>query len=93
MNLQHTFLDLECFQSREVWTGTTYAIAAAMYQLGLKKEAFATVKGIFEMTYHELGYWFQTPEAWDDVGRFRSLSYMRPLSIWAIHWGIERMKE
>ena len=79
-------------QSQEVWTGTTYAVAAAMLQEGLKEEAFATAKGIYEMTYHKLGYWFQTPEAWDENGNYRSLAYMRPLAIWAIQWAWERLK-
>jgi Glycosyl-hydrolase family 116, catalytic region len=29
-------------------------------------------------------YWFQTPEAWTIDGHYRSLIYMRPLSIWAM---------
>ena len=85
-------VDRTSIQSQEVWTGTTYAVAAAMLQEGLKEEAFATAKGIYEMTYHKLGYWFQTPEAWDEDGNYRSLAYMRPLAIWAIQWAWERLK-
>ncbi|MEE8566999.1 MAG: glycoside hydrolase family 116 protein, partial [Anaerolineales bacterium] len=85
-------VDKTSIQSQEVWTGTTYAVAAAMLQEGLKEEAFATAKGIYEMTYHKLGYWFQTPEAWDKNGNYRSLAYMRPLAIWAIQWAWERLK-
>ena len=33
-------------------------------------------------------YWFQTPEAWTAHGHFRSLAYMRPLAIWAMHWAL-----
>ncbi len=83
-------VDTTCLQSQEVWTGTTYAVAAAMIQEGLLDEAFATAKGIYEMTYRELGYWFQTPEAWNHRGEYRSLAYMRPLAIWAMQWAWER---
>ena len=32
---------------------------------------------------------FQTPEAIVANGNFRSLAYMRPLSIWAMQWALE----
>jgi len=83
-------LDTTCMQSVEVWTGTTFAAAAAMLQQGMVKEAFETIKGIIIPTYQELGYMFQTPEAWDVKGQYRSAAYMRPLVIWAIQWGWER---
>ncbi len=83
-------VDTSCLQSQEVWTGTTYALAATMLQEGLGKEAWATAKGIYNGTYDEFGYWFQTPEAWDFLGDHRSLGYMRPLAIWAIQWAWER---
>ena len=86
-------VDRTSIQSREVWTGTTYALAAAMIQEGMREEAFETAKGIYDVTYHERGYWFQTPEAWDKDGNYRSLAYMRPLSIWAMQWALERLKD
>jgi hypothetical protein len=33
---------------------------------------------------------FQTPEAWDTKGRYRSAAYMRPLAIWAMQWAWEK---
>ena len=33
---------------------------------------------------------FQTPEAYTGNGSYRSLGYMRPLSIWAIQWAWEK---
>lgn len=33
---------------------------------------------------------FQTPEAIVANGNFRSLAYMRPLSIWAMQWALEK---
>jgi non-lysosomal glucosylceramidase len=83
-------IDRTSIQSQEVWTGTTYALAAAMLQEGLVEEAFSTAWGIFNVTYQQRGYWFQTPEAWDEKGNYRSLGYMRPLSIWAMQWAWER---
>lgn len=76
-------------QSQEVWAGTTYALAAAMIHEGMREEAFKTARGIYQMTYHDLGYWFATPEAWDINGNYRSLAYMRPLAIWAMQWALQ----
>lgn len=83
-------VDRTSLQSREVWTGTTYALAAAMLWEGLDEEAWRTAEGVVRTTYETRGYWFQTPEAWDEHGDFRALAYMRPLSIWAIEWALRR---
>eukprot|EP01116_Phalansterium_solitarium_P013610 TRINITY_DN31003_c0_g1_i1.p1 TRINITY_DN31003_c0_g1~~TRINITY_DN31003_c0_g1_i1.p1 ORF type:complete len:883 (-),score=23.37 TRINITY_DN31003_c0_g1_i1:80-2728(-) len=79
-------VDSSCMQSIEVWTGTTYGVAAGMLQQGLVKQAFETAKGIIDSTYNVFGYHFQTPEAWDSMGRYRAAAYMRPLCIWAMQW-------
>lgn len=76
-----------------------------MVQVGLKDEAFKTIQGIIDTTYHTVGYgtvifrlltilsyMYQTPEAWTNEGRFRANSYMRPLSVWAIQWAFENAK-
>ena len=82
-------VDGSSMQSAEVWTGTTYAVAAAMLQEGLVQEAWQTAHGVHKVTY-EAGYWFQTPEAWDGALRYRAIAYMRPLSVWALKWAWER---
>ncbi len=82
-------IDRTSIQSQEVWTGTTYALAAAMLQAGLKDEAFKTAEGVCKTTYYRTGYWFQTPEAWNEKADFRALTYMRPLAIWAMQWELE----
>jgi len=82
-------LDKTCMQSMEIWTGTTFALAAAMLQAGLKEEAFKTAEGIFNMVYEDYGLWFQTPEALSAHESVRAISYMRPLAIWAIQWELE----
>ncbi|XP_012486900.1 uncharacterized protein LOC105800360 [Gossypium raimondii] len=83
-------VDETCMQSREIWTGVTYAVAANMILAGMEKEAFATAEGIFIAGWSEegFGYWFQTPEAWTMDGHFRSLIYMRPLAIWGMQWAL-----
>jgi non-lysosomal glucosylceramidase len=86
-------VDRTNMQSQEVWVGTTYALAAAMLQQGMTEQAFQTAKGAVETTYNTRGYWFQTPEAWDENGDYRSLTYMRPLAIWAMQWEIQRRKK
>jgi non-lysosomal glucosylceramidase len=70
-------------QSQEVWTGTTYGLAALMHHRGLEEEAWATAWGVYDVTYNR-GYWFRTPEAYLANGDYRASMYMRPLSIWAI---------
>ncbi|KAK3236232.1 hypothetical protein CYMTET_53614 [Cymbomonas tetramitiformis] len=102
-------VDSSCMQSREVWTGTTYALAATMLHEVLAHEseveaggkeadegvkelwsaAFETAHGLYVTGWKEAGYWFQTPEGWELSGNYRSLGYMRPLSIWAMQWALQ----
>ncbi|KAF9605135.1 hypothetical protein IFM89_014126 [Coptis chinensis] len=79
-----------CMQSREIWTGVTYGLAATMILTEMKDEAFTTAEGIFTAGWSEegSGYWFQTPEGWTVDGHYRSLIYMRPLAIWAMQWAL-----
>jgi non-lysosomal glucosylceramidase len=39
-------LDTTSMQSREIWTGVTYSIAAAMIQEGMKDQAFTVQAGL-----------------------------------------------
>ncbi len=82
-------IDRTSLQSQEVWTGTSYALAAALLQAGLVEEAFKTAEGVCKTTYYRTGYWFQTPEAWNEKAEFRALAYMRPLAIWAMQWVLQ----
>lgn len=86
-------LDRTGMQSMEIWTGTTFSLAAAMLQAGMEEEAFKTAEGIYHMVYEDYGFWFQTPEALHVNGSARAISYMRPLAIWAIQWELERMNQ
>lgn len=87
-------VDETCMQSREIWTGVTYAVAATMIHAGMIEQAFNTAEGIFHTGWSEegFGYWFQTPEGWTVNGRYRSLAYMRPLAIWAMQWALNLQK-
>ncbi|XP_021896935.1 non-lysosomal glucosylceramidase-like, partial [Carica papaya] len=87
-------IDETCMQSREIWTGVTYALAATMILEGMEEEAFTTAEGIFTAGWSEegYGYWFQTPEAWTIDGHYRSLIYMRPLAIWGMQWALSLPK-
>ena len=71
-------------QVQEVWTGTTFGLAALMLSDGMKDEAFKTAWGIYHTSYETKGYWFRTPEAWDITGNYRASMYMRPAAIWAM---------
>jgi non-lysosomal glucosylceramidase len=83
-------VDRSTMQSQEVWSGTTYAVAATMLLEGMRTEAFQTAHGVYKVTYEDKGYWYQTPEAWDEHGNYRSNTYMRPLCIWAMQWALDR---
>ncbi|PRQ35927.1 putative glucosylceramidase [Rosa chinensis] len=87
-------VDESCMQSREIWTGVTYGVAATMILAGKEKEAFTTAEGIFTAGWSEegYGYAFQTPEGWTMDGHFRSLIYMRPLSIWSMQRALSMPK-
>eukprot|EP01103_Thecamoeba_quadrilineata_P018741 TRINITY_DN7323_c0_g1_i1.p1 TRINITY_DN7323_c0_g1~~TRINITY_DN7323_c0_g1_i1.p1 ORF type:complete len:879 (+),score=168.96 TRINITY_DN7323_c0_g1_i1:63-2699(+) len=84
-------VDYASLQSSEIWTGTSYGLAASLLQEGLIEEGFRTAYGVYKGTYETYGYWFQTPESWDEHGRFRGLGYMRPLSVWSLQWAIDRI--
>jgi non-lysosomal glucosylceramidase len=71
-------------QVQEVWTGTTFGLAALMLSEGLMDEAYKTARGVYHITYETKGYWFRTPEAWDITGNYRASMYMRPAAIWAM---------
>jgi non-lysosomal glucosylceramidase len=71
-------------QAREVWSGTTLALAGLMLSEGLRDEAFQTAWGVYNVVYLKRGYWFRTPEAWDESGQYRASMYLRPGAIWAM---------
>jgi non-lysosomal glucosylceramidase len=71
-------------QVQEVWTGTTFGLAALMLGDGMKDQAFKTAWGVYHTNYETKGYWFRTPEAWDITGNYRASMYMRPAAIWAM---------
>ena len=57
-----------------------------MLHEGMSEAAFRTVNGAHDAAWSNdgFGYAFQTPKAWTEDGGYRSLHYMRPLSIWAM---------
>lgn len=53
-------------QANEVWTGTTYALAAHLALEGLTAEALRAAFGVYHVVYspYGQGYFFKTPEAY-----------------------------
>jgi hypothetical protein len=49
-------VDETCMQSREIWTGVTYAVAANMLLHGMEHQGFTTAEGIFIGGWSEEGY-------------------------------------
>lgn len=48
-------VDTASMQSREIWSGVTYALSATMIQEGLVEMAFQTASGIYEAAWSETG--------------------------------------
>jgi non-lysosomal glucosylceramidase len=88
-------------QGDEVWTGTSYALAADDVLHGLREEGLRTAYGVYYVTYspYGQGYFFKTPEAycnpderrWNNPSAkygdrvFRPMKYMRPGAVWALY--------
>ncbi|CAD7086391.1 unnamed protein product [Hermetia illucens] len=85
-------IDTTTIQSEEMWTGVTYALAATMLQEGMIEQAFQTAGGLYNTLSERIGMNFETPEALYAEKKFRSVGYMRPLSIWAMQAAWERRK-
>ncbi|XP_068647512.1 uncharacterized protein [Aristolochia californica] len=87
-------VDMSGMQSREIWSGVTYSVAAGMIHEGMRETAFKTARGVYDAAWSEegLGYSFQTPEGWNTDDEYRSLCYMRPLAIWAMQWALSPPK-
>jgi len=86
-------IDMSSVQSDEVWTGVTYALAATLIHKGMLKEGFQTASGIYQKCWNQYGMAYQTPEAFKKNKTFRSLGYMRPLSIWGMQYALENLKK
>ncbi|GAV69779.1 DUF608 domain-containing protein/GBA2_N domain-containing protein [Cephalotus follicularis] len=87
-------VDMSAMQSKEIWAGVTYAVAAAMIQEEQEEMAFQTAAGVYKAAWSEegLGYSFQIPEGWNVKDKYRCLCYMRPLAIWAMQWALSKPK-
>ncbi|KAK6323316.1 hypothetical protein J4Q44_G00056550 [Coregonus suidteri] len=76
--------DRSSVQSEEVWIGVVYGLAATMIHEGMLEEGLRTAEGCYRTVWERLGMAFQSLEANCEMGIYRSLAYMRPLSIWAM---------
>src|SRR5260370_35137160 len=57
-------------QVQEVWTGTTFGVAALMLSDGLKDEGYPTAWGVYHTTDETPGHWIRTPEAWETAAHY-----------------------
>ncbi|KAM8882006.1 non-lysosomal glucosylceramidase [Synchiropus picturatus] len=81
--------DRSSVQSDEVWIGVVYGLAATMIHEGMREEGMRTAEGCYRTVWERLGMAFQTPEAYCEKGIYRSLAYMRPLSVWAMQLALD----
>lgn len=63
------------------------------YSQGMVEEGFKTADGMYSSLVDKFGLAFDTPEALYAEKHFRSLAYMRPLSIWSMQIAIESLIE
>ncbi|XP_076828718.1 non-lysosomal glucosylceramidase [Brachyhypopomus gauderio] len=83
--------DRSSVQSDEVWVGVVYGLAATMIHEGMFEEGLHTAEGCYRTVWERCGMAFQTPEAYCEKGIYRSLAYMRPLSIWAMQLALDSL--
>ncbi|XP_036452075.1 non-lysosomal glucosylceramidase isoform X2 [Colossoma macropomum] len=82
--------DRSSIQSDEVWVGVVYGLAATMIYEDMLEEGLHTAEGCYRTVWERAGMAFQTPEAYCEKGIYRSLAYMRPLSIWAMQLALDK---
>lgn len=85
-------VDKTSMQSEEMWVGTTACLASLFIHEDMENKAWTIVEGMYSLLYERLGLAFQTPEALFETNTFRSLGYMRALSVWAIQHALESKK-
>jgi non-lysosomal glucosylceramidase len=82
-------------QPNEVWTGSSYFVAAMMTHWGgrmnderLKERALQTAYGVYYQTWvnEQTAYFFNTPEAWNSANPaiHRAQQYQRPRAVWEL---------
>jgi non-lysosomal glucosylceramidase len=49
-------IDMSSTQSKEIWSGTTYAVAAGMIHEGMLEAAFRTAKGVHDASWSKDGF-------------------------------------
>ncbi|CAH0551459.1 unnamed protein product [Brassicogethes aeneus] len=86
-------IDPTAVQSLESWTGVTYALAGHLIFEGMYNEGFKTAGGMYKSMRDKFGLSFDTPEALYEKGYYRSIGYMRPLSIWSMQMAIEEKEK
>ncbi len=61
----------------------------------MNDKAWKIIEGMYHLLYNQLGLAFQTPEALfknKNKNVYRSLGYMRPLSVWSIQYALDSKK-
>jgi non-lysosomal glucosylceramidase len=80
-------------QAEEIWVGVVYGLASTMIYEDMEEEAMKTVEGLYHAMTQRIGLAFETPEAMYAAKNYRSVGYMRPLSIWSMQTAHERRKK
>ncbi len=73
-------------QVEEILSGLNMSFAGHLLAHGLREEALAVLKALYDVIYRRYGLWFRTPAAWTADGRFRAVLNLRPLVIWGVEF-------
>lgn len=84
--------DTSIMQAEEIWVGVVYGLASTMIYEDMEEEAMKTVEGLYHTMTQRVGLAFETPEAMYAKNNYRSIGYMRPLSIWSMQTAHENRK-
>lgn len=91
-SVENNAADGSIMQAEEIWIGVVYGLASMMIYEDMEEEGMKTVAGLYSAMTQRIGLAFETPEAMYAKNNYRSIGYMRPLSIWAMQAAHENRK-
>ncbi|MBU0579869.1 MAG: hypothetical protein KKA19_01725, partial [Candidatus Margulisbacteria bacterium] len=76
-------------QGNDVWLGINFMLASHMFCHDLDANAWNILKSIHKIIYKN-GFFFRTPESWDNQGNFMASMYMRAGAIWSVEYALRK---
>jgi non-lysosomal glucosylceramidase len=76
-------------QGNDVWVGINFMLSAHFLIYGLWWQAWRILRTIYNVIYQR-GFFFRTPEAWDERGGYIASMYMRAGTIWTVEYALSK---